>query len=253
MDKITQFNLPAQSDTAIQLAMASFVQREAEYRKQFLQSRYQTAFDGYSYIGQVDSLNQYDTDMLHSFVLSDFQDIAAFPLEFESFLQNEWQEVKKVVKDIELQIVAELDIPDLTQLYTDDVIGYMMSCNYYPQPQSCAVVAKNNTRLSAHKDVSLFSTFPYGLANGFSYFDSRQNNITLGQQDKMLLFPGYLLELVTNNSIPALNHQVDLPKDRGEERFSFAIFSIPKPGKVLDIGGRQLTSEEYYQAYLSLF
>lgn len=250
---LKELEIPAISDVSIKNALANFIKKDNVYKSQFLQSKYQTAFDGYSFIGQKDSINQYETDMLHSFVLSDFQNLENFPKEFHFFLQEEWEPLKKTVRDIELSIIEELKIPELKRLYDEDVIGYMMSCNYYPKPIHCHVVAANNTRLSAHKDVSLFSTFPYGVAKGLSYCYDNQEPVKMGDIDTMLLFSGYFLEFTSNNLITALDHQVELPKNANEERFSFAVFSIPKPNSSFLHQGKEISSTDYYKAYLSLF
>jgi len=250
---MTEINLPKKSDLKIKTALFNFVKKDSNYKNNFLQSKYNTAFDGYSYIGQKDSLNQYDTDMLHSFVLSEFQNIENFPKEFHNFLTEDWKELIATVRAIELNIIQKLNIPVLTQLYEDNVISYMMSCNYYPKPINCESSAKNNIRLSAHKDVSLFTVFPYGIDKGLSIYNTDKNSIEIGKKEKMILFPGYFTEFITNNKIKALNHQVNLPKDFDSERYSFAIFSIPKPDITFFFAGEKIRSEDYYEAYLSLF
>lgn len=250
---ITELSFPKKSDLKIRTALFNFVKKSSQYKKQFLQSRYNTAFDGYSHIGQKDSLNQYENDMLHSFVISDFQDTEDFPEEFHSFLKEDWGKLTTIVKNAELTKIKELNIPELLQLYKDNAIGYMMSCNYYPKPTSCKSVAKNNTRLSAHKDVSLFTTFPYSVDNGLSILAANDTYIEIDKKGKTFLFSGYFLEFMTHEKILALNHQVDLPKDLASERFSFAVFSIPKPNTTFLFNGKKVNSDDYYKKYLSLF
>ena len=128
---------------------------------------------------------------------------------------------------LELASIKKLNNSILEQLYKDDVIGYMMSCNYYPKPLKYSAFAKNNTRLSAHKDVSLFTTFPFGIANGLSFFNEEKNRVAVGEKNTIIQFSGYFLEFVSQHKIKALEHQVNLPKDLNTERYSFAIFSIP--------------------------
>ncbi|WP_159948724.1 2OG-Fe(II) oxygenase family protein [Polaribacter septentrionalilitoris] len=250
---ITELYFSKKSNLKIRTALLNFVKKDSKYKKQFLQSRYNTAFDGYSYIGQKDSLNQYENDMLHSFVISEFQNIEDFPKEFHSFLKDDWEKLISTVKNAELTKIKELNIPELTQLYKDNIIGYMMSCNYYPKPINCKSNAKNNTRLSAHKDVSLFTTFPYGVDNGLSVLDINNNYVEIDKKEKTFLFSGYFLEFMTHKKIPALNHQVNLPKDLESERFSFAVFSIPKPNTTFSGNGMAINSTDYYKKYLSLF
>jgi len=250
---ITKLSFSAKSNLKIKTALANFVKKDSIYKKQFLQSKYNTAFDGYSYLGQKDSINQYENDMLHSFVISEFQDIEDFPKEFHNFLKEDWKNLITTIKNTELAKINELNIPELTQLYNDNIIGYMMSCNYYPKPISCKSKAKNNTRLSAHKDASLFTTFPYGLDDGLSVLDSNNNYVKIEKKENPFLFSGYFLEFMTHKKIPALNHQVDLPKDLDSERFSFAVFSIPKPDATFLFNGKKISSTDYYKKYLSLF
>lgn len=250
---ITELYFPKKSNLKIRTALLNFVKKDSIYKKQFLQSRYNTAFDGYSYIGQKDSLNQYENDMLHSFVISEFQNSEDFPKEFHSFLKEEWGKLITTIKNAELTRIKELNNPELTQLYKDNIIGYMMSCNYYPKPINCKSNAKNNTRLSAHKDASLFTTFPYGVDNGLSVLGINNNYVEIDKKEKPFLFSGYFLEFMTHKKITALNHQVDLPKDLDSERFSFAVFSIPKPNTTFLLNGMEINSTDYYKKYLSLF
>ena len=53
--------------------------------------------------------NQYDTDLLHSFVLSEFSKKTDFPLEFHSFLGDDWDSLIARIKEIELGIISQLN------------------------------------------------------------------------------------------------------------------------------------------------
>ena len=44
----------------IDSAFKEFMSQDISYRKQFTQKNYNYAFDGYSFLGQVDSTNQYE-------------------------------------------------------------------------------------------------------------------------------------------------------------------------------------------------
>lgn len=250
---IRELNVFQKSDQLIKESFRDFLNQPNDYKNKFLQSQYKTAFDGYSFLGQTDSLNQYDTDLLFSFVLSEFQPTANFPKEFKEFLNTEWKELIAKVRESEIQIIKSQNSSNsILELYEKDAIGYMMSCNYYPKPKNYKVKAKENTRLSAHTDVSLFTTFPFGIAKGFSYLKENKP-IALGNKEKTLVFNGYFSEFITNGKIKALNHQVELPKNLDSERFSFAIFSIPKPNSTFQIENKTISGEEYYKQYLSLF
>tara|TARA_B100000809_G_scaffold249300_2_gene280438 strand:+ start:9620 stop:10384 length:765 start_codon:yes stop_codon:yes gene_type:complete len=251
--EVKESNLELKSDASIKSAFRDFLKKSLEYRSGFLQSEYNIAFDGYSFMGQQDSLNQYDSDMLHSFVLSDFQEVENFPKEFYEFLYGEWNSILEFVKAAEIKLVAKINNPILSELYASDVMGYMMSCNYYPKTNDCSQVAKNQTRLSAHKDVSLFTTFPYGISEGLSFENSAGLKVEVGNKKKVFSFPGYFMEYVTGNKISGLIHQVELPKRLDTERFSFALFSMPKPNSTLTIDGKEMYSEDYYKEYLQLF
>lgn len=174
-----ELELLEKSDLKIRNSFSEFLKRPSHYKNLFLQSRYNTAFDGYSFVGQKDSLNQSEDDMLHSFVLSEFHNTQDFPQEFHGFLSEEWPELKKRVRDMELKLIQEHNLP-FAHLYENNAMGYMLSCNYYPKPNTCKVMATNK-RLSAHTDVSLFTSFPYGVQEGFSYFD-RNKHIEIGEK-----------------------------------------------------------------------
>jgi len=249
--EIIEHNLVEKIDVGIRNSFSNFLYQSPEYRNRFLQSSYKTAFDGYSFIGQKDSLNQYETDLLHSFVLSDLQSVDRFPKEFSSFLTNEWPKLITAIKKIELQLIRKHNLP-FEKLYEEDIIRYMMSCNYYPKPTRCALFNKNTTRLSTHSDVSLFTTFPFGVATGLSYFNS-DKKVEVKQTNKMITFCGYYSQFMSYGELNALNHQVELPTDLNSERYSFAIFSIPKPDGIFYLGKEKLSGTDYYKKYLSLF
>jgi isopenicillin N synthase-like dioxygenase len=128
----------------------------------------------------------------------------------------------------------------------------MISCNYYPKPTDCNAKKSYNKRLSQHKDVSLFSVFPFGLKDGFTYLNAKDEHISLGDQTTFFAFAGYLTEILSNKEVRALNHSVDLPL-MNSERFSFAMFSIPKPTALIKTDKKEMTGGEYYQEYLNLF
>jgi hypothetical protein len=236
------------SDETIKKAFKAFLEKPESYRNEFLQTHYNRAFDGYSYLGQKDSLNQYDIDLLHSFVLSEYSSKDEFPKEFYIFLNNDWNRLISRIKRIELDIIMELNIPELNKFYNAH-IGHMVSCNYYP-----AIEKKHaeDMRLSKHIDVSLFTVFVFGLTEGFAYQDSLNKKQLLKSVDNIVVFPGYLLEFLTQGKYKALEHQVDFTQSN-TERFSFAFFSIPKPLSNVQFGNLQFTSESYFESYVSLF
>lgn len=242
------------SDISIKKALSTFINQPDSYKRQFLQSAYNVGFDGYSYIGQEDSLNQYDTDLLHSFVISDFVSADKYPKEFHDFMTNEWKELTKAIKTIELQRANDLNLPELLNLYKEDKIGYMMSCNFYPDPKRLQVEAETNVRLSSHKDASIFTTFPFGIDNGLAFTTTENNIQNVGVLNQnMFSFNGYFLEYFTNNNHQALQHQVDLPENPSSERFSFAVFSLPKPESTFYHNGNLISGATYFNDYLSLF
>ncbi len=235
------------SENLLKKSLFDFLQKPIQYRKQFLQKSYQTAFDGYSFLGQKDSLNQYDFDSLHSFVISEFTEYSKFPEEFHQFFRSEWESLQSTVRRIELEVISNLNIPGLKEFYEKE-IGHMISCNYYPQVSA----PKNELRLSEHKDVSLFTVFLFGNDEGFHYKDQNGQMINLGIIDQIVLFPGYLMELLTQGKVKAIEHQVDFSQSNNE-RFSFAFFSIPKPNSNIHFQNIQMTGNDYYEKYLALF
>jgi hypothetical protein len=71
-------------DRLIDTAYKEFISKDFTYKKTYLQKKYNYGFDGYSYLGQKDSSNQYAEDLLHSFVISEFSDPKTFPKEFDA-------------------------------------------------------------------------------------------------------------------------------------------------------------------------
>ena len=229
-----------------------FLKQQSSYKEQFSQKKYNYGFDGYSFLGQEDSSNQYATDLLHSFVISDFRDANLFPKEFQHFFSLEWIALQKKIKELEISILKELQIPGLNKFYVEN-IGHMISCNYYPKTEMYDFTAKNKTRLSAHTDVSLFTIFPFGFDRDFYYEDANKNWVQIEATNKIVIFPGYLLELHSQGRIKALNHCVKMPEKRNTERFSFAYFSLPYPKHSFKIADQDFTSEQYFEKYLNLF
>jgi hypothetical protein len=228
----------------------AFLKNTKAYKEKYLQASYHCGFDGYSYMGQKNSINQYDTDLLHSFVLSEFSEEEQFPVEFHSFLINEWQNLVLKIKSIELKLIDQLGIKGLKDFY-QDTIGHMVSCNYYPKLDG-SINSGDSERLSKHVDVSLFTVFVFGIDEGFSFQNFKNEKQALASIDNVVIFPGYLLEFLSKGKYKALEHQVDF-LNVDKERFSFAFFSLPKPNQKLKFMDNEFTSEAYFQNYLELF
>ncbi len=235
----------------------AFIDTDPAYKERYLQKRFGYAFDGYSYVGQPDSSNQAEDDLVSTFVLSEFYDVERYPSEFHRFLHGGWRATLQTIRALEIEALELLNIPGLLDFYRQNV-GHMISNNYYPPIRNFAATAADNTRLSAHPDASLFTIFPFGIDDdleleliddsGLSAWQSVQASAS------MLLYPGYLLELWTNGDIKALNHRVRLAHDVAAERFSFAFFSLPFPQREFVMPGRgTMTSEAYFEAYVGLF
>ncbi|MGL1888028.1 MAG: hypothetical protein OCD76_16050 [Reichenbachiella sp.] len=250
-NQLTITSSEKRSDVKVKQAFREFLSEPIEYRSDYLQAKFTKGFDGYSFLGQEDSTNQYETDLLHSFVLSKFSEPSAYPVEFHDFLSQEWDTLIEEVRELELEMIRQLDIPGLTDFHQRH-IDYMLSCNYYPALDQVMVQPDVNTRLSNHKDISLFTVFVFGLDEGMSYRDQDGLIRKVGAQYTIVLFPGYLLEYLTKGKYKAFEHEVALP-EHNLERFSFAFFSVPKPNQNFTFDHVVTTSEEYYQAYLALF
>ena len=234
----------------IDSAFKKFMSQNFSYRKQFTQRNYDYAFDGYSFLGQEDSTNQYAKDLLHSFVISEFHSINKFPVEFQYFLKNYWIELTTKLKKVEIEILKTIKIDNKKDIldFHNKYIGHMMSMNYYP---SYINYKKNEKRLSIHKDVSLLTVFPFGVSKGLTLINETGLETDIDATDKLIAFPGYLLECLTNGKIKGLNHFLKFNGIHNEKRFSYASFSIPRPCKSLPI--LNLSTKEYFDRYLSLF
>lgn len=245
-------NIPAAKDTVLRTALQGFLALPLPERMQYSQQQLGMAFDGYSYMGQADSINQYDTDLLHSFVLSNISSGKTFPHTFQEYLKNAFQEQLGYIRALEKEVLNWLGFSELEGFY-EDHIKHMVSCNFYPELGSAHQKTKALDRLSFHTDVSLFSVFLFGLESGFAYEKSSGEKVILNAMAEVVLFPGHFMELVTNGRIKALNHGVVLPENTREERFSFAFFSIPRPNASLQLGSFNGTGQTYYEHYLNQF
>lgn len=252
----------------------AFLAAAPAYQENYLQKQFGYGFDGYSYVGQPDSSNQAEDDLVSTFVFSNFYEVTCYPSEFQRFLKGGWHQVRQAIQTLEIEVIEQLNIPGLLDFYQQDV-GHMVSNNYYPPLQNFATTAADNTRLSAHPDVSLFTVFPFGIDDHFELEQRHHSGPSTwlslqasplhdaampgsaaeaALSNSIVLFPGYLLELWSNGAIRALNHRVRLARDVTSERFSFAFFSLPFPQREFTLPGHgTMTSEAYFEAYLALF
>ncbi|MCY3640005.1 MAG: 2OG-Fe(II) oxygenase family protein, partial [Gammaproteobacteria bacterium] len=209
---------------------------------------------------QTDSLNQGPDDALHSFVLSDFSSRSAFPREFQRFLRDEWPAVTRAAREIERSLLVQLGVEGLLESHAESY-GHMMSANYYPPGGGAQ--PNGGLRLTEHPDVSLLTLFPFGAEAGFEYQDAKGAWCALAPSDRVVGFAGELLEWLTGGRIQALNHRVaPADGDRFGERFSFSLFSLPRPGTRIErhpsaaqggAGARveAISVEAYIEAHLS--
>ncbi len=248
--------IPARPPGDLPGRLREFVARPESYRHRYLQSTYASVFDGYSYAGQADSMNQGPDDALHSFVLSDFHPASAYPREFQGFLQEHWGELTDFATDLERRILDELGQSHIGERL-EACYGHMMSANYYPPVSVCANV--EGPRLTEHPDVSLLTVFPFGIDAGFEYQNADGQWCRPGSIGEVCAFPGELLEWLTAGRVKALNHRVG---PATQERFSFSLFSLPYPGmtvrrplpeRPVDAvpGFEELTVEAYIGLHLS--
>lgn len=243
-------DFPALPFGALADRLRAFVNKPWAYRRRYLQSAYRTAFDGYSFAGQTDSLNQGPDDALHSFVLSDFSPRAAFPEEFQRYLRDEWPAVTRAAREIEQGLLVQLGVEGLLESYAASY-GHMMSANYYPPGRGAQPTG--GLRLTEHPDVSLLTLFPFGAEAGFEYQDAEGAWRALAPTDRIVAFAGELLEWVTAGRIQALNHRV--APTGGEtfgERFSYSLFSLPHPGTHItrEASSEAISVEAYIEAHL---
>ena len=245
---IITLDIPALSSAQLEKGFSNFLKEPEAYKQQFLQRHFNFGFDGYSYQGQKDSSNQGDDDLLDTFVFSDLRAASEFPEAFQVYFKQGWLATLNSIKTIEQALASGLGLKIETQN-----LAHMVSCNYYPPTKMFATTARENTRLSSHPDVSLFTIFPFGVKEGFSYQNPNGDWVELAANSKWTVFPGYLLEATSNGKIKALNHRVVLPENRNEERFSFAFFSLPRQQTHWRFFNSMVTAEDYFEKYLSLF
>jgi hypothetical protein len=251
-DGIFKTDTPAYSDQLLKECFRSFLDREEAYRKSYLQKNYGYAFDGYSYYGQADSSNQAYDDLLETFVLSNFFPKEKFPKEFSGFFSQQWNQLLHSISKIESQVIETLGMSSVKDLH--NILGHMVSCNYYPAQKQFNHAADENTRLSAHPDVSLLTIFPFGIDGDLEYETSEGTWKRMPPTKNIIGFPGYLTELATKGQIKALNHRVKLSENKNTERFSFAFFSLPFPETELAIPNQNpISGKEYFEKYLQLF
>lgn len=251
-DGIFKTNIPAFSNHLLKDCFRLFLNQNEGYRKNHLQKFYGYAFDGYSYYGQKDSNNQAYDDLLETFVFSNFFPKEKFPAEFAPFFEQEWNELLQCISKLEQTIISTLSPTKIADIHKG--IGHMVSCNYYPAQHNFHHSAAENTRLSAHPDVSLITIFPFGVDGDLEYQTTDGSWKTLIPTDHIVGFSGYLMDLATGGKIEALNHRVRLSNNKNSERFSFAFFSLPFPDTQLSsLEERTISGKEYFEKYLALF
>ena len=221
--------------------LSNFLAREEAYKADFLQTKLDTLFEGYSYMGQEDSSNQYADDRLFTYVLSDFFDPRQHAPEFQALLEEQ-QLFMPQIRQLERDLLAAT-VPELLDFY-DHQVAHSLSANFYPSGGGEAL------RLTAHPDGSLLTVFPFGMDEEFQFEKPDGSWHLVEKTDEIVCFSGYLMECMT--SIRSLNHKVEKSGIQSE-RFSFAYFSIPSPGNTFFMKDEKVTSEEYFTRYLSLF
>lgn len=258
-------DIPALPRLELESALRAFCQAPEYYRLQYLQASYGVAFDGYSYPGQSDSLNQGEEDWLHSFVFSDFYPPERYPRELRSYVRQQWPGIKGVVSALEQQVLSELGLASICEQYMQN-FAHMMSANYFPPVETTASSfdqrlhpesgrpgsnGVDGLRLSAHPDVSLLTVFITGIGEDFQYRDAAGNWVDAPATDTIAVFPGDLMQWLTDGGVPALEHRVKQGADR-DERFSFALFSLPRPGATLiSNAGNRISTEQWFRLHLS--
>ena len=229
-------------------SLRAFCHAPLQYRQQHLQKCYGVAFDGYSYPGQEDSLNQGAEDQLHSFVFSDFSPLQRYPEEFHGYIQQYWSSLCAQVQQLEQELLKAMGLSAIAEQHAL-MFGHMMSANYFPA--RIQQLPPADLRLSAHPDVSLLTVFLPGIGEDFQYQDAAGQWRNATTSGRVTVFAGELLEWLTDGAIPALNHRVK-HSEKPAERFSFALFSLPMPGvELTSLGGRKITTEDWYQLHLS--
>lgn len=233
--------VPAFDSSNHESCMRAFLAREEVYKHDFLQTKLNKLFEGYSYIGQDDSLNQGSYDNLYTYVLSDFFDRDRHPKEFQPIFREQ-ETLVKAITDLEKSFLKVLDA-DLFAFYEEHVV-HSLSANFYPPNDS------NQVRLTPHPDGSLLTVFPFGMDEEFQFETPDGKWQTVEKTNEVVCFSGYLMERMTD--IKALNHKVE-KKGPQHERFSFAYFAIPHPDHHFQMKGEKVSSEDYFARYLSLF
>ena len=236
---------------SLKKCFTKFLEKDSSYKQRFLQKEFGYGFDGYSYPGQLDSINQAYDDRLHSFVFSDDFTMDKYPIEFRSFLTFDFIEIKNKLLDSIKNILGTQSKEVLTEHFS-----FSVSANFYP-----ASIAANSTfhrtqRLTEHLDGSLITFFPFGLDDQLQYQqDSKW--VDWPASKSAICFPGYLMELITEGAIRGLNHRVLLPEGNIDDRFSFAFFLVPKKESSISFVENEkkysISPIEYYQKYLALF
>lgn len=221
--------------------LKSFLQQPDDYKADYLQTKLNTVFEGYSYMGQTDSLNQYAEDHLYTYVISDFFDPQRHAPEFRELIESQEHLLTQITL-LEKRLINGV-VPGLKDFYEDHV-AHSLSANYYPAGEL------GSLRLTEHPDGSLLTVFPFGMDSQFKFQTADGTWHTIEKTNEMVCFSGYLLEYLTG--IKALNHKVEHHGPQ-EERYSFAYFAIPKPGCSFEAQGEKITSEQYFEKYLALF
>ena len=122
-----------------------------------------------------------------------------YPKPFQAFVRCHWPALATQMRSLEMSMLGSLHA-DVVNWY-QQFAGHMMSANFYPPLEHFDTVAAGNTRLSAHPDVSFFTVFPFGLDSAFEYEDERGQWLSTPVTDKMIAFPGYLLEWLSNGQV----------------------------------------------------
>ena len=224
---LVQSDIKSLSDQSIRKAFSVFLERSAADRAKAIKRFKDQAFTSFI-----------DTEAYTSLVLSDYTALEKIPKEFQEFMHSQWADVKTNILRSEFDFHNSLTNLKLAQ-YSCDRSAHAIQC----------ILLKKGKEMELKRDPSFLSTFL------FESGDIKIHTVKPAEEGKeisSLVFPGILMEIVSNGQFESLNHFLTIKNDKSENLMLFKTFSIPKPGSRINVGNEFISPIEYWQKCIPL-
>lgn len=219
---LVQSDIKSLSDQRIRKAFSVFLERTAADKAKAVKRFKDQAFTSYV-----------DTENYTSLVISDYTALERIPKEFQEFMHTDWPDVKTNVLRSEFDFHNERTNLKLAQ-YSCDRSAHAIQC----------ILLKKGKEMDLKRDPSFLSTFVFESGDA-QVVTTKENKE--GSNISAVVFPGILMEIISNGQYESLNHRLIVESNKQEDLMLFKTFSIPKPGSRINVGNEFISPAQYWE------